>query len=236
MLKAAGMLGVVIWKPPEEKASDQCDWEGRLAAALEAGAATTETLPCQVHPCLLLGSAAEAADPARLAARGVTHVYSCCVVNSSLRVADAKAADFASAGLAWRGVAAQDAADYPMLANHFDDFRAFCDAASTPSELCKSAENEEAAKGSEGGEGPAAAEAAAEEATPVEVKRGLVLVHCAAGINRSGALAMAYVMHRERMPLLEAARHCAAQRGPLLWNRGFREQLVQYARAEGLLG
>jgi hypothetical protein len=39
------------------------------------------------------------------------------VVNSSLRVADAKAADFASAGLAWRGVAAQDAADYPMLAH-----------------------------------------------------------------------------------------------------------------------
>jgi hypothetical protein len=148
-------------------------------------------------------------------------------------VADAKAAEFASAGLAWRGVAAQDAADYPMLANHFDDFRAFCDAACTPSELCKAAENEEAAKGSEGGEGPAAA---AEEATPVEVKRGLVLVHCAAGINRSGALAVAYVMHRERMPLLEAARHCAAQRGPLLWNRGFREQLVQFARAEGLLG
>ncbi|KAL1529198.1 hypothetical protein AB1Y20_000156 [Prymnesium parvum] len=65
---------------------------------------------------------------------------------------------------------------------------------------------------------------------------GRCLVHCVAGINRSGVLAASELMLHERLPLLEAIRRIKAARGFVLSNDSFLEQLVTLARAEGLLG
>ena len=60
-------------------------------------------------------------------------------------------------------------------------------------------------------------------------------VHCVAGVNRSGALAVAYVAQSRRWPLLRALRHCCRARGPLVWNATFQRQLVRFCKKEGLL-
>ena len=59
---------------------------------------------------------------------------------------------------------------------------------------------------------------------------GVVLLHCHAGINRSGALAMAYLMLSERLPLLEATRLLASARGTVVQNGSFRIQLLRLAQ------
>ena len=65
------------------------------------------------------------------------------------------------------------------------------------------------------------------------LERGLV--HCAGGMNRSGVLAVAYAMESRRWPLLDAVAHCAGARGPILWNAGFQQELVDFARENDLL-
>jgi len=66
---------------------------------------------------------------------------------------------------------------------------------------------------------------------------GKCLVHCAAGISRSGVLVAAEAMLSERMTVLETVAHCRKQRGnACLWNHSFQWQLVALARREGLLG
>lgn len=61
-----------------------------------------------------------------------------------------------------------------------------------------------------------------------------VLVHCAAGINRSGALVVAAYMKHTQTPLLKAVAHVKDRRRYLLWNPDFRRQLVEWARTQGL--
>jgi protein-tyrosine phosphatase len=51
-----------------------------------------------------------------------------------------------------------------------------------------------------------------------------VLVHCRAGINRSGTIALAYVMHRTRTPLVEAARMVKRKRYMLCTNDNFQRE------------
>jgi len=66
---------------------------------------------------------------------------------------------------------------------------------------------------------------------------GKCLVHCVAGISRSGVLVAAVAMLSERMTVLETVAHCRRQRGnAYLWNHSFQWQLVALARSEGLLG
>lgn len=94
---------------------------------------------------------------------------------------------------------------------------------------------------------------------------GKLFIHCMAGINRSGAMAIALLMATENMDLLTATRHCLQQRGPVCWNQvsrgrafprvhthhcatdahtcpavagrvqGFQLQLVRFARERNLL-
>ncbi|ESO07496.1 hypothetical protein HELRODRAFT_75868, partial [Helobdella robusta] len=54
---------------------------------------------------------------------------------------------------------------------------------------------------------------------------GVVLVHCALGINRSGAMCIAYLMLRGNMPLLKAVKTIKSKRRVLLSNRGFQRRL-----------
>ena len=70
-----------------------------------------------------------------------------------------------------------------------------------------------------------------------EVKRmgGMALVHCNLGINRSGAVCAAYLMHSQRMTLLRVAQLLKNKRSLVLCNRGFRRQLIAFARHNNLL-
>lgn len=66
---------------------------------------------------------------------------------------------------------------------------------------------------------------------------GILFIHCMAGINRSGAMAIALLLDAEdSVDLLSVARLANAKRGPLCTNRGFQAQLVQYARSRGTAG
>lgn len=65
---------------------------------------------------------------------------------------------------------------------------------------------------------------------------GRCLIHCQAGINRSGCLAVADLMLTEQLPVMEAVARAKNARGILLSNHSFQAQLVQLARQHGLLG
>jgi protein-tyrosine phosphatase len=65
---------------------------------------------------------------------------------------------------------------------------------------------------------------------------GKVVVHCVAGINRSGLVTCAVHMVTTRTNVLDAVRHVKRVRGSVLWNHSFQEQLVKFALQEGLLG
>ena len=64
---------------------------------------------------------------------------------------------------------------------------------------------------------------------------GKVLIHCIMGINRSGALTVAYCMVHKNMGPISAARMVLKQRSTLLSNEGFQQQIVTFARQRGLL-
>ncbi|CAE7183527.1 Dusp2 [Symbiodinium microadriaticum] len=61
------------------------------------------------------------------------------------------------------------------------------------------------------------------------------VVHCKAGQNRSAALCAAYLIHAERMKLMDAIQLLVERRGLVLTNCHFLRELVQLARAEHLL-
>ena len=65
--------------------------------------------------------------------------------------------------------------------------------------------------------------------------QGRCLIHCMAGINRSGCLATACVMLIENIGPICAARKVFELRGMLLSNSGFVERLVKFAAERGLL-
>ena len=62
-----------------------------------------------------------------------------------------------------------------------------------------------------------------------------VLVHCNLGINRSGVICAAYLMANQHMYLLEVIKLLKAKRSVVLWNKGFRLQLIKFARSRGYL-
>jgi len=65
--------------------------------------------------------------------------------------------------------------------------------------------------------------------------RGRSLVHCNLGVNRSGAVVAAYLMVCERRTLLDVVRYLRSKRSFILSNKGFRRQLVTFARERRLL-
>ena len=64
---------------------------------------------------------------------------------------------------------------------------------------------------------------------------GAVLVHCEQGINRSAAIAIAFLLEWRMEPLLDVVAHAFAARPIILQNQGFVTQLVEHAAALGLL-
>ena len=71
-------------------------------------------------------------------------------------------------------------------------------------------------------EGLAAAAAAEDDG-----KGGRVLIHCQMGRSRSGTMAIASIMHRDRLSLKEAYEHVRACRPIVFPNAGFYAQLVE---------
>ena len=59
------------------------------------------------------------------------------------------------------------------------------------------------------------------------IKYGGVLVHCWAGVNRSASVAVAYLMMKTQMSLVDAVRAAMNTRGTVLTNYSFRLLLVQ---------
>jgi len=64
---------------------------------------------------------------------------------------------------------------------------------------------------------------------------GKCLIHCMAGINRSGALAVAYVMVHKNIGPVSATRLVFAARKPVLTNEGFIRRLVTFAAERNYL-
>ena len=64
---------------------------------------------------------------------------------------------------------------------------------------------------------------------------GAVLVHCEQGINRSAAIAIAFLLEWRMEPLLDVVASAFAARPIILQNQGFVTQLVEHAAALGLL-
>ena len=68
----------------------------------------------------------------------------------------------------------------------------------------------------------------------VRAADGLALVHCFAGVNRSAALAIAFIVLSEGEPLDKVATRCFALRPWILTNATFREELCELAEKRGL--
>ena len=64
---------------------------------------------------------------------------------------------------------------------------------------------------------------------------GAVLIHCEQGINRSAAIAIAFLLEWRMEPLLDVVASAFAARPIILQNQGFVTQLVEHAAALGLL-
>ena len=63
-----------------------------------------------------------------------------------------------------------------------------------------------------------------------------LLVHCAAGMNRSGLIVAAIMMYFENMDLLDVITQLKRQRGYVLSNESFQKELVLFAQKLHLLG
>eukprot|EP00754_Rhynchopus_humris_P009131 Rhum_TRINITY_DN13936_c0_g1::Rhum_TRINITY_DN13936_c0_g1_i1::g.66063::m.66063 len=73
------------------------------------------------------------------------------------------------------------------------------------------------------------------EAGTVRPGAPAVYVHCYGGINRSGALCVAYLVKEGGLSLTDAVEACHRRRPIILSNAAFRDQLVSYAFLHGKL-
>jgi len=64
---------------------------------------------------------------------------------------------------------------------------------------------------------------------------GRALIHCVMGVNRSGALAVAYTMLHQQCGPITAAVFVRQKRRMLLSNEDFQEQLIGFAQQHNLL-
>eukprot|EP00434_Breviolum_minutum_P012027 symbB.v1.2.010604.t1/scaffold686.1/size316167/23 len=75
----------------------------------------------------------------------------------------------------------------------------------------------------------------ADLASAVAEKKGRLFIHCEAGVNRSGALCLAYHLATSGMGLLGSAKHRKVSRGRICTNPAFQMQVFGFARQRKLL-
>ncbi len=61
------------------------------------------------------------------------------------------------------------------------------------------------------------------------------IIHCQAGINRSATIALAYYMKKTNTKLFDAYEHLISKRRGIIFNNGFRKQLIQWATDNNLI-
>ncbi|CAD8162731.1 unnamed protein product [Paramecium pentaurelia] len=60
------------------------------------------------------------------------------------------------------------------------------------------------------------------------LNKGNLLVHCMAGVSRSAAIVIAYLMWSQKMTFQNALIYVTKKREQVYPNKGFRQQLIQY--------
>ena len=64
---------------------------------------------------------------------------------------------------------------------------------------------------------------------------GKAFIHCVMGVNRSGSLAVSYIMVHKHIGPISAARQVKRTRQILLTNHTFQKQLIEFANTQRLL-
>ena len=184
-------------------------WLLKAAEILSAEPPERITLPCEIMPHLLLSAKLEAGDLTTLRALGVTHV-----INAAGTVGRARAPPTppSADGPARRGaIVDYEAAGIKYLEIRGEDEEGYPMVKNHFAEVLAFVQG-------------------------VSAAGGRCLVHCVAGINRSGLMAVALLMVSERLEVLDAVARAKRARGRILWNESFQLQLVALAEREGLLG
>jgi len=69
----------------------------------------------------------------------------------------------------------------------------------------------------------------------MEKEKKTCIIHCHAGINRSATIALAYFMKKMNVKLFDAYDFLSLLRPGIIYNIGFRKQLINYAKNNNLL-
>ena len=69
----------------------------------------------------------------------------------------------------------------------------------------------------------------------MEKEKKVCIVHCHAGINRSATIVLAYFMKKTNTKLFDAYEHFISQRKGIIYNIGFRKQLIKWATVNNLI-
>jgi dual specificity MAP kinase phosphatase len=69
----------------------------------------------------------------------------------------------------------------------------------------------------------------------MEKENKTCIIHCHAGINRSATIVLAYFMKKMNIKLFDAYEFLSLLRPGIIYNIGFRKQLINYAKNNNLL-
>ncbi len=69
----------------------------------------------------------------------------------------------------------------------------------------------------------------------MEKQNKTCIIHCHAGINRSATIALAYFIKKKGINLFEAYEYLSLMRPGIIYNIGFRKQLISWAKKNNLL-
>jgi protein-tyrosine phosphatase len=69
----------------------------------------------------------------------------------------------------------------------------------------------------------------------MEKQKKTCIVHCHAGINRSATIVLAYFIKKTGMNLFDAYEFLSLMRPGIIYNTGFRKQLISWAKKNNLL-
>ncbi len=69
----------------------------------------------------------------------------------------------------------------------------------------------------------------------MEKENKICIIHCHAGINRSATIALAYYMKKMNITLFDAYEYFSLLRPGIIYNIGFRKQLINFASNNNLI-